>query len=219
MDHNQSSEEKITTDWREIDETKVEEILKVLASDEVDPEIEKLEKEILDETPPVVENEIAPPKKKKNYLNNKDLLAEVLASKAQGGMTHNLAVMLQTLCKRYAKKGQYANYSYNEDMQSYAVLMLVKTWHAFNEKRGKNPFAFFTQCVKNSFKQYLNIEKKQTNIKNETLISMGLSPSYNYLTEYEEERKNAKLGAEEGVIPTSDTSFPNSEVTKEVTEI
>lgn len=180
-------DEKI--DFLEIDEAKVQEILVSLESDEVDPEILKLEKEILDEVPPVVDNG---PKRKKNYLNNKDLLAEVMISKEQGRMSHNLAVMLQTLCRRYAKKGQFASYSYNDDMQSYAMLMLVKTWTAFNEKRGKNPFAFFTTCVTNSFKQYLNIEKKQANVKNETLISMGLSPSFNYMAEYEEERKSSR---------------------------
>ena len=173
----------------DIDDEKVSEILACLESDEIDPEIEKLEKELLDEVPLVIEPE---KKKKKNYLNNKDLLAEVLESKKNGQMTNNLAVMLQTLCKRYAKKGQFASYSYNDDMQSYAMLMLVKTWHAFNVERGKNPFAFFTTCVTNSFKQYLNTEKKQANIKNETLISMGLSPSFNYLTEYEEERRSSK---------------------------
>lgn len=173
----------------EIDDEKVKEILISLESDEVDPEILKLEKEILDEAPSVVDNS---PKRKKNYLNNKDLLAEVMISKERGGMTHNLAVMLQTLCRRYAKKGQFASYSYNDDMQSYAMLMLVKTWTAFNVERGKNPFAFFTTCVTNSFKQYLNIEKKQANVKNETLISLGLSPSFNYMAEYEEERKHSK---------------------------
>ena len=173
----------------DIDDEKVSEILACLESDEIDPEIEKLEKELLDEVPLVIEPE---KKKKKNYLNNKDLLAEVLESKKNGQMTNNLAVMLQTLCKRYAKKGQFASYSYNDDMQSYAMLMLVKTWHAFNVERGKNPFAFFTTCVTNSFKQYLNTEKKQANIKNETLISIGLSPSFNYLTEYEEERRSSK---------------------------
>jgi len=182
----------------EINEEKVKEILISLESDEVDPEILKLEKEILDETPPVVDTGT---KRKKNYINNKDLLAEVMISKANGGMSHNLAVMLQTLCRRYAKKGQFASYSYNDDMQSYAMLMLVKTWTAFNEKRGKNPFAFFTTCVTNSFKQYLNLEKKQANVKNETLISLGLSPSFNYMAEYEEERKNSKEGSDDDSKP------------------
>lgn len=175
--------------------------------EEIDPEVEKFAQELIDEPEPIVEDTIITPvaKKSKNYLNNKDLLAEVMISKEKGRMSNNLALMLQTLCRRYAKKGQFANYSYNEDMQAYAILMLVKTWTNFNEKRGKNPFAFFTQCVKNSFKQFLNVEKKQTNIKNETLIKHGLSPSFNYLTEYEEERAAAK---EEVLHPAEISEYP-----------
>lgn len=194
----------------EITPENVKEILDHLETGEIDPEIIQLEKEILDETPSIVDTTEVP-KKKKNYLNNKDLLAEVLESKKQSQMTHNLAVMLQTLCRRYSKKGQFASYSYNEDMQSYAILMLVKTWAAFNENRGKNPFAFYTQCIQNSFKQYLNLEKKQANIKNETLISMGKKPSFNYMAEYEEERKSSRELWDYSDSP----SFRNSETIEE----
>jgi hypothetical protein len=67
--------------------------------------------------------------KKKNYLNNKDLLAEVLKSKENDPpmMTDKLAHMLQMLCKRYGSRGQFAGYTYNEDMQAYAMMMLEAT--------------------------------------------------------------------------------------------
>ena len=48
-------------------------------------------------------NNKAPAKpKKKNYLNNKDLLHQVMLSREQDKMTDELANMLQMLCKRYA---------------------------------------------------------------------------------------------------------------------
>jgi DNA-directed RNA polymerase specialized sigma subunit len=123
--------------------------------------------------------------KKKNYLNNKDLLAEVIKSKEQKQMNDKLALMLTMLCKKYAKKGNFANYSYNDDMQGYAMLMLVKTWNSFDPAKSNNPFAFFTQCIKNSFIQYLNHEKRQSSVKNETLIAAGMSPSHSYMADYE----------------------------------
>lgn len=119
-------------------------------------------------------------KKKTNYLNNKDLLAEHAKSVEAEKMTPKLAHMLQTLCARYAKRGQFANYTYNDDMQAYAMLMLVRTWKSFNPEKSTNAFAFFTQCVKNSFIQYLNQERRQRNIRDELLVKSGLSPSYNY---------------------------------------
>lgn len=118
--------------------------------------------------------------KKVNYLNNKDLLAEVIKSKEKGEMTPKLAHMLSLLCTRYAKRANFINYTYNEDMQAYALLMLVRTWNSFNPEKGDNPFAFFTQCIKHSFVQYLNQEKRQRNIRDLLMIDQGLNPSYGY---------------------------------------
>lgn len=114
------------------------------------------------------------------YLSNKELLAAVIESKDAGFMTDKLARMLQLLCSKYAKKGNFVNYSYNDDMQSYAMMMLVKTWNSFNPLKSNNPFAFFTQCIKHSFLQFLNLEKRQRNIRDELLIDQGMNPSFGY---------------------------------------
>lgn len=114
------------------------------------------------------------------YLNNKELLAEVANSREKGQMTEKLAKMLTLLCSRLAKKGNFVGYSYNTDMQGYAMMMIVRTWKNFDETRSDNPFAFYTQCVKNSFIQFLNQEKRQRNIRDQVLIDQGLNPSYGY---------------------------------------
>ena len=85
------------------------------------------------------------------YLSNKELMAAVLASKESKRMNDTLAKMLQLLCYRYSKTGKFVNYSYNEDMQSYAMMMLVRTWNSFNPEKSNNAFAFFTQMIKNGF--------------------------------------------------------------------
>lgn len=114
------------------------------------------------------------------YLSNKELLPEVVKSLEQDKMTNLLAEMLLTLCKNYARSGKYIGYSYNEDMQGYAMMMLMRTWRGFNPDRGSNPFAFYTQCIKNSFIQYLNVERDQRKLRDKLLISQGLNPSFNY---------------------------------------
>ncbi len=136
------------------------------------------------------------PPKKKNYLNNKDLLAQVMLSKEQDDMTDELAKMLQTLCARYASRAQFANYTYNEDMQAYAMMMLVRTWRSFNPEKSNNPFAFFTQCIKNSFIQMLNQEKRQRNVRDELLIDSGMNPSYTYQLEHSSNPDGEQVGAE-----------------------
>lgn len=130
-------------------------------------------------------------KKKRNYLNNKDMLAQLALSKQQDKMTNTLAHMLQTLAARYAKSKNFANYTYNDDMQAYAVMMLVKTWKSFNPERSQNPFSFFTQCIQNSFKQYLNQERRHRDIRDSILVQHGLDPSYTY-----QEAQSKKLKAE-----------------------
>lgn len=124
-------------------------------------------------------------RKSTNYLNNRDLLAETVKSLEQDEMTDKLTRMLMKLVERYGKKGNFANYTYNDDMQAYALMMLVRTWRSFKPDRSSNAFAFFTQCVKNSFIQYLNQERRQRDIRDEMLVSKGLSPSHTFTMAHE----------------------------------
>ena len=133
-----------------------------------------------------------------NYLNNRDMLAEVVESKRIDEPTPKLANMFMLLVARYGKKYNYANYTYNDDMQAYALMMLVKTWRAFKPERSQNPFAFFTQCIKNSFNQFLNLEKKQRNIRDELLVDKGLTPSYTYQLEHEAKSRERHNSDEDG---------------------
>jgi DNA-directed RNA polymerase specialized sigma24 family protein len=150
-----------------------------------------------------VAKKAAKPKKprKVNYLNNKDLMLQVALSKEQGQMTDRLAHMLQTLAARYGRKGNFANYTYNDDMQAYAMMMLVRTWNRFDPAKSNNPFAFFTQCIKNSFIQFLNQERRQRDIRDVMLVDNGLDPSYTFQEAHaakrDEERKNAAVLSDE----------------------
>lgn len=121
----------------------------------------------------------------RNYLSKKELLSAVMESKGLGRMSDDLAFKLQLLTDKYARSAQYARYTFNDDMRAYAMMMLVRTWNSFNPEKSDNPFAFYTQCIKNSFIQYLNREKRQRNIRDELLVDQGLTPSYTYQMEYE----------------------------------
>lgn len=130
------------------------------------------------------EKQTAPPKKKVNYIKNKDLLAEVIICKEAGFMSDKLARMLQLLTAKYGRSAQFGGYSYNEDMQAYALMMLCKTWVGFKPERSDNAFAYYTQSIKNSFKQYLNREKVQRVVRDELLVNQGLNPSFTYTEEH-----------------------------------
>jgi len=121
---------------------------------------------------------------KRNYLNNKDLFAEVVKSREAGIMSDKLARMLQMLTQRYGRAGRYIGYTYNEDMQAYAMMMLCRTWHKFDPERFTNAFAYYTTCVHNSFNQFLNKEKAQRDVRDELLLKQGLNPSHTYMNDH-----------------------------------
>lgn len=151
--------------------------------------------------------EIIPSKRPVKYLNNKDLLTQVLMSKKQGKMTNELAKMLQLLTSRYAKKGNFANYTYNDDMQSYAMLMIVKTWQGFDPAKSSNPFAWFTQCIKNSFIQYLNYEKRHRDVRDEILIEQGMSPSFGYSYDFDNDEKQMGMETSDHEVAEAPTKL------------
>ena len=122
--------------------------------------------------------------KKVTYLKNKDLLEEVIKCKKEGKMSDTLAKMLQLLTAKYSKSAKYAGYTFNEDMQAFAMMSLCKTWNGFNPEKSNNPFAYYTQCIDSSFKQYLNKEKVQRVVRDELLVEQGLNPSHTYVNEH-----------------------------------
>lgn len=147
------------------------------------------------------------PKKKKHYINNKDMLAEITKSHEKGEMTDELAKMIMLLVERYSTRYEYSNYQgHIEDMRSSAVLNIVRAWRSFgwdreaqqyDFKKFNNPFAYFTQAITHNFWQYTSQEKKHRLNRDALLIDMGELPSDTYLEDYEiamekerEEREN-----------------------------
>lgn len=119
-------------------------------------------------------------RKQKNYLNNADLLIEVIKSKEQDRMTDKMAKMIMLLADRYGTKPNYNGYSFLEDMKAYAVMCICNTWRSFNPEKSRNPFAFYTECVKNSFNHYLNKESDHRRLRDDMLILSGYNPSSGY---------------------------------------
>ena len=128
------------------------------------------------------------PKKPKNYLNNKDMMAELRRCHEQDKMTEEFAKMIMLLADRYSKKVDYLDYSpHIEDMKAVAVANVVRAWRSFDLERFNNPFAYFTQAIKHTFWQYVHQEKKHRLNRDALLISIGELPSDAYMEEYEKE--------------------------------
>jgi DNA-directed RNA polymerase specialized sigma subunit len=138
-------------------------------------------------------------KKPRVYLKNKDLYAAVVESKEAGRMSDKLARMLQLLTERIGRKANYIGYSFNEDMQSYAMMMLVRNWSKFDHEKYTNAFAYYTQLIDSSFKQFLNKEKRQRDVRDILLVKGGLAPSFRYQEEHKSAGTYEELREDEAI--------------------
>jgi len=120
------------------------------------------------------------------YINNAEMLEEVIKSKKQGRMTERFGEMIMILAKRYSSQGSYASYTYRDDMESYALTIVCRGWDSFDPVKYQNPFAYFTQTVKRAFWQFLDSEKSQRNVKDALLIRGGELPSHTFEEDFRE---------------------------------
>ena len=149
--------------------------------------------------PSAIEKKKVPkPKRKKNYLNNKDMMAELRRCHEAGKMTDEFAKMIMLLADRYGSRYEYSDYSpHIEDMKSVAVTNVVRAWRSFDLEKYNNPFAYFTQAIKHTFWQYVSQEKKHRLNRDATLISQGELPSDAYMEDFRLDEIERKRGAKE----------------------
>lgn len=86
----------------------------------------------------------------KNYLNNKDLYAEIVKSKEQDKLTPQAEKMLILLAERAIHKMKYVNDDDRDDCLQFALLDLLKYWRNFNPQY-PNAFAYFTEIAKRGY--------------------------------------------------------------------
>ena len=95
-----------------------------------------------------------------------------------GKMTNQLALMYMKLCERYGTRANWRGYTYNDEMQSQALMQLSQIGLQFDESKSDNPFAYYTAAITNSFTRILNIEKKNQAIRDDLLEFNGMMPSF-----------------------------------------
>ena len=95
-----------------------------------------------------------------------------------GKITNSLAMMFMKLCERYGTRANWRGYTYNDEMQSQALMQLSQIGLQFDESKSENPFAYYTAAITNSFTRILNIEKKNQSIRDDLLEMNNMMPSY-----------------------------------------
>jgi len=103
--------------------------------------------------------------KNSNYVNNSELLKEVILFKLNGVASEELGKMLLDIANHYTTKGNFSGYTWKKDMVGDAVLTCLKYLRSFNPDKSDNAFAYVTQICKNSFKAYIKVQKKHMEIR------------------------------------------------------
>ena len=99
-------------------------------------------------------------KEKKKYLSNKDLYIEIIVSKAQGKLTHRAAQMLMLLGKKLQSKMYYKDLDDKHDCLQEAMYTVFKFWYNFDELKGSNAFAYYSEVIKRGLAQGWNKQHK-----------------------------------------------------------
>ena len=102
-----------------------------------------------------------------------------------GKITNSLAMMFMKLCERYGTRANWRGYTYNDEMQSQALMQLSQIGLQFDESKSENPFAYYTAAITNSFTRILNIEKKNQAIRDDLLEMHNMNPSFTRQNENE----------------------------------
>jgi DNA-directed RNA polymerase specialized sigma subunit len=130
------------------------------------------------------------PKRTTHYLNNKDFLKalinyrEIVAearskSKIDPPIPDYIGKCLDLIANRLSNKPNFIGYPFKEDMIQDGVENCLKYILVFDPDRSSNPFAYFTQAIKNAFIRKIKAEKKQLYLKFKSSQSFQLTSQLN----------------------------------------
>ena len=89
--------------------------------------------------------------RKRKYLNNRDLLEEIVKSQGLDELTPKALKMLMMLADRSSTRLVYRNPEDRKDCIACAYMDLYRYWRNFNPEKSTNAFAYFTEIAKRGF--------------------------------------------------------------------
>lgn len=124
---------------------------------------------------------------KKNYVDNKKLYSEILKfqtyrnkliedGKEPPQMPNYIGECINLICENFANSWKFRNYSnaWKEEFIDDAIVDCVKAIYVFDPDQYNNPHAYLTSTAFNSFRNRINIEKKQNYIKHKNFVYLEL---------------------------------------------
>ena len=158
--------------------------------------------------------------KTKAYVNNKKMyevlcayLEECNKAEKEGKelprIPEYIGACFLKIATNFASKPRFSGYSYTDEMINEAVLTCVTYVRRFNPEITHNPFAYFTQFVKNAFFQYIDIEQTHQYRKYlNSEISYGNEPdeiARDFVSNFEKLKQQKKEEAKERALARANT--------------
>ena len=130
--------------------------------------------------------------KVKHYVNNEHFLQEMVVfraavkeSEATNGerprVPEYIGECLFKIATHLARKPNFANYTFKEDMVSDGIENCLLYIDNFDPEKSKNPFAYFTQIIYFAFLRRIQKEKKQLYVKYKATELYGILDEFEML--------------------------------------
>ena len=122
----------------------------------------------------------AKPKAKKNYINNADFMAALIAYKEAKKLNENAPIpnyigeCFMKIAEGLSHKPNFINYTYRDEMIGDGIENCLMYFENFNPEKSNNPFAYFTQIIYFAFLRRIAKEKKQTYVKYKATEQFGI---------------------------------------------
>lgn len=141
----------------------------------------------------------------KHYMIENGVLREVGRSHyhkgefslTHGRLTNGLGLIIKTMVNKYSERRNWRNYSYRDEMCSFAICQLCESALKFNEAKSEMAFGYYTDCISNSFTRIFYQEKNAQRLRDDLLIMNGATPSFTRQIEYELEIMRLREQAQE----------------------
>jgi hypothetical protein len=121
--------------------------------------------------------------KQKHYVNNEHFLEEMVVFRAgvkeaeatngeRPRVPEYIGECLFKIATHLARKPNFANYTFKEDMVSDGIENCLLYIDNFDPEKSKNPFAYFTQIIYYAFLRRIQKEKKHLYIKYKSMDNL-----------------------------------------------
>ncbi|MDH7971050.1 hypothetical protein QH494_02555 [Sphingomonas sp. AR_OL41] len=98
----------------------------------------------------------------------------------RGRITERLGREFIALVTAYGRRGNFAGYSYIDEMRSNALISLSHGALKFDDTRTDNAFAYLTVITHNAFLKVLKDEKRAQILRDTLLMDAGANPSIGF---------------------------------------